>query len=342
MATLAAFSLFSNLPVELRLNIWEETVSSPSIHVFDVCFPSRRGNDRSERAFGEASSASHQSQSVRWKRYKNSVFLDSLEVTTGDDQLAGPEPRPVQHVQDPSVYRQRRALHLTCREAFSSSALRTNKVNTVYLPGRGRKFEYDNDRDVIFLRFWGSDRPIGARSTSSEQVNSSVSSITEVLEACWSAEMALTVYQALRIAIDVDEMTMRLCIGEVACLASCFQKGLEVLYLVDHQTGDGGSDTRYRHVAADLQNRGGLYRQLHSGILRENLTRVPDLIRGVGRAYREVFDLERLSWGESHPAYIFARLVTDSIRNQQLDAGAAEFKGVRILVVEDEGVYTVC
>ncbi|KAJ0161828.1 hypothetical protein CTA2_5528 [Colletotrichum tanaceti] len=329
MATRVSFPLFPNLPTELRVNIWEETVSSPSIHIVDVCFPSRRGNDRSKRAFEKTWPASNnQGQSARWRKYENSVFLDSMEVATGDDQLSGQHSRLVHYyVRDPSVYRQRRAQRLTCSEAASSSALRANRANTVYLSGRGSKFDYDNGQDVLFLRFWDRDLPMN------------ISGITEVLEAPWSAEMALTVHQARRIAIDVNDATiMPSSIGEVPWLASCFQQGLEVLYLVDHQVNGGGGDklTRDRYAAVDLQTRGGLYRQLHGSIHGEDLTRAPDLIHGVGKTYREVFDLERLLWSESHPAFIFARHLEDSIRSQQRDAGAEEFKGVRGVVIEDE------
>ncbi|KAL1898269.1 hypothetical protein Sste5346_003677 [Sporothrix stenoceras] len=63
----------------------------------------------------------------------------------------------------------------------------------------------------------------------------------------------------------------------------------------------------------------------------------PDVIWGVDRVYREVFDLEQLGWSERHPAFMFGQALGTAIRAQQLDAAqACQFRGVRVLVAEDE------
>lgn len=41
----AGFPQFSKLPAELRLSIWEAAVSSPSMHLFDICLPAPTADD---------------------------------------------------------------------------------------------------------------------------------------------------------------------------------------------------------------------------------------------------------------------------------------------------------
>lgn len=68
--------------------------------------------------------------------------------------------------------------------------------------------------------------------------------------------------------------------------------------------------------------------------------RQPDTIHGVGKVWREVFDLEVLGWHEKHPGFVFAETMSEVIRLQQGSwHGEGDkrptFKGVRVLVAED-------
>ncbi|KAL0937403.1 uncharacterized protein CTRU02_207134 [Colletotrichum truncatum] len=337
MTTASSFPQFPNLPTELRLSIWEEAIASPSIHVFDVCFPSRRGNSRSRQAFQGSRCGTNSSRNVSWNKYEYIAFLDSSDNNEDDEKARFDKPHSSRLVHgDPSMYKQRQAQRLTCLEAALASSLRTRDPNIVYLPGRGTKFEYDNNNDVLFLRFSNEDFGINTEKRTTSRANPFVSSIAEALEAHWSAEMALTIWQARRIAINVKDALIPSHVIEISYLASCIQKDLNVFYLVEHQ-GKRPTESQGEHFkASDLQHRGKLYRQLNSRMTKESLARKPDIIYGVCKTYREVFDFEKLSWDESHPTYVFARLISESVYSQQLDTGAPDFKGVRILLEEDD------
>lgn len=69
--------------------------------------------------------------------------------------------------------------------------------------------------------------------------------------------------------------------------------------------------------------------------------RQPDVIHGVGRRWRETFDLEALGWHEKHPGFVFGETLGEVIRLQQgswhgQGSKRPTFKGVRVLVVEEE------
>lgn len=125
-------------------------------------------------------------------------------------------------------------------------------------------------------------------------------------------------------------------------------------------------------VAAALENPTGkttspLYRALHPSSLTSQLPegrnnnnetetaswdslldqddyhRHPDAIHGVGKTWHEVFDLEALGWHDKHPGFVFGETLGEVIRLQQSNwHGRGDkrpaFKGVRVLVAEDEEV----
>lgn len=73
----------------------------------------------------------------------------------------------------------------------------------------------------------------------------------------------------------------------------------------------------------------------------EEDNRQPDVIRGVGKTWREIFDLEALGWHEKHPGFVFGETISEVIRLQQgswhgQGNKRPTFKGVRVLVAEDE------
>ncbi|KAH9227591.1 hypothetical protein K456DRAFT_1848428 [Colletotrichum gloeosporioides 23] len=334
------FPQFSSLPTELRRSIWEEAVAGPSMHVVDVCFPSRRGNSRSRRAFqGLTLAANHHPprEASSWSRHEYIAFLDS--VPSNQDEDSRPTMTwPRRSTRDPSMYLHRRFQRQACHEAASVSSLKAANINTVYFPGQARKFEYDNDQDVLHLRFSSQYHAEYVEQTSSSHGSPHFSSIAEALEAHWSTEMALTVWQARRIAIDVRETSMPLSLVEIEYLASCIQKGLECIYLIDDAEERGSKSGPEHFNASSLQQRGRLYRLLHSRQLKQNVGREPDVFQGVGKTYREVFDFEKIGWTEAHPAFGFACRLSASIDAQQYDGGEEVFKGVRILLAEDDYV----
>nr|XP_036575922.1 uncharacterized protein CTRU02_14059 [Colletotrichum truncatum]KAF6782578.1 hypothetical protein CTRU02_14059 [Colletotrichum truncatum] len=340
------FERFADLPAELRLKIWNEALAGPSMHVFDVCFYSWRGSDRSKRAFQDSNGNIPEPKQSRWKKYDQCAFLDTLEA--GATELAR-STQVARHAHDPSVYRLRQAQRSTSVEAAAAVAgparRRQPNTNTVYLPGRDEKVVYDNDKDVLFLRF----RDGGALSELTQGVlfgeydTVGPSNLSQILEGPWCAEMASTLHGAKHIALDVAETWTTATVGavmleEVAYLGCCLQHDLRVLYLVDHCPGRCTRCNRQDKRTAQLQSRGDLYRRLHSTAAEEAMTREPDVIWGVGKTYREVFDFEGLGWSDAHPSYVFARAMEETIRSQQADAKAEVFQGVRVLVVEDENV----
>ena len=329
----SSFPLFSRLPKELQLKIWESSVCGPSMHVFDVCFPSKRRMERSRRAFADRVGVSPAEDITK------TVFLDTL------DDIPDANPRKAEvarHRHDPSVYRHRESLRRTTRDAFDSSRIR-GPTNTVYLPGRSRKIEYNNTEDVLFLRFRGIET--NTEVSSEVEVNildnmpPYLEDVAEVLGGQWSAGMAATLQNAKMIALDVAETWAPASTGEygleeIAYLACCLQKELEVLYLVDHCVGRCTRCGRQDLDAGQLGSRGFLADDL-CGDDQKEVQRPGDVINGIGKTYREVFDLEALGWNTFHPTYLFAKIISDTIRCQQRDAGSEVFKGVRILVVEE-------
>ena len=157
--------------------------------------------------------------------------------------------------------------------------------------------------------------------------------------------MADTLQNAKMIALDVAETwapasTSEYGLEEIAYLACCLQKELEVLYLVDHCVGRCTRCGRQDLSAVQLGTRDFLVDDLCGDDPKE-VARPADVISGIGKTYREVFDLEALGWNNFHPTYLFAKIISDTIRCQQRDAGNQVFKGVRILVVEETHLHGI-
>lgn len=142
---------------------------------------------------------------------------------------------------------------------------------------------------------------------------------------------------------------------DIAFLACTMQHDLEVLYLVDYCAGwcDSCPSQPSSLRARDLMDRrdDGLYRALRNGeTWQKEKARRPDVIQGVGKVWREVFDLEKLGWDEEHPGFVFAEMFAEVVKMQQgnwigddsqEEGGArekAKFQGVRVLVAEDEQI----
>ncbi|CAK7224536.1 hypothetical protein SBRCBS47491_005585 [Sporothrix bragantina] len=183
-----------------------------------------------------------------------------------------------------------------------------------------------------------------------EDINPTTPSL---LDAQWSDEMAETLRNARRIALDAAhtsrfvDMSSPLGLEELAMLACTLHQGLEVLYLVDYCPGQCQDCARPGIKASNLTKKGEFYKTLNDDgeIPKDDVSdtsntlddRAPDVIWGVGRVYREVFDLEGLGWTDEHPAFNFGRALGAMIRAQQQDVTeTCQFQGVRVLVVEDE------
>jgi len=171
-----------------------------------------------------------------------------------------------------------------------------------------------------------------------------------MLSSAWSKELAETMFHTRRIAIRrvrdavPTARPAALFVEEVAFLACTVHNSIEVLYMVDYLRWAGCQTCgRSQLRAADLQKRDGSPNSALHGDAGEDgdeSTRPGDVIYGVGKTYREVFDLEALGWHDLHPAYAFARVIGEAVRSQQREGpdGAVRFRGVRILVAEDEAV----
>ncbi|KAI8713527.1 2EXR domain-containing protein [Fusarium sp. LHS14.1] len=310
------FHQFTRLPLELQTQIWEEyTPSGPAMHVFDVCFPSWKGEDRAEQAFKESEAKREVTD-----QYKKQVFLDRFESEHG--------------AFDPSMYRVTTSSRLISRVAYeiTRNIEAKQETNTIHLPGRAQKITIPTS-DVLMLRF--REHPVDHTQLATETLNCPPP-IGELLQSQWSGEMASALQRAKRIAIDVTETWATGLYGEmgfeeITFFASTIQKGLEVLYLVDDCAGRCKGCEREDAKAEGLQRRDQLWKDLNE----DDETRPGDIIRAVSRRYVEVFDLEGLGWAE-HPSYMFARIISAAIRSQQRDEDKGKFQGVRVLVVEDE------
>lgn len=140
---------------------------------------------------------------------------------------------------------------------------------------------------------------------------------------------------------------------DIAFLACTMQNDLEVLYLVDYCARRRGSSSSTPSFlrARDLMDRTdeGLYHALRNGdTWQKEKIREPDVIHGVGKIWREVFELEKLGWDEKYPGFVFAEMFGEAVRMQQgnwmgddnqdgeLAKEKKKFQGVRVLVVEDD------
>ena len=371
---MTSFSRFSDLPPELRLSIWEAAVISPSVHIFDVCMPDLDGKPFEDTAEKRADVAFRPSphtrgnDDTRYNKFKNTVFLDSLSGEL-----------------DPSMYRWKMALASSCLDAFRVTSVTSvtsdtsgNSGNSVYLPGPDRRVHYDNEADILHLRFGPAQcrlkcsfplpettsdvvsmssvplpDSVSASSMLSDAAAEPVDDFVEngLLDRQWSAELAATIRTARHIALDAGQTDALVKVqnnpilyDEIHMLASTMACALEALYLVDSCSSGGCIDCEHDAVRPeDLCGKGLLYNGLNSDTSETSaaaatslpLEPLPERFHGIGKTYTQVFDLEGLGWTDQHPAYIFGKALGEAIREQQADAGAVVFKGVRVLVTED-------
>jgi hypothetical protein len=350
------FPQFARLPPEIQLKVWEAACAGPSMHVFDICIPLGHGDDRRKQT-----SAGNDNRGIRRLRQENTnklgrmVFLDEAKS----------DPR-LRHAADPSWYKWRQnltrvsvdaaavaAMPLTTAASWPGAARQPIDLNDVYLPGPERYVCYDNGSDILHLRINGQLRSALGAATDTvpckglpcpSQVSICLSSgLSQLLDAEWSPGMANAVQAARRVALDVADIWTDSTLGplimeEVAFLACTLQSNLEVLYLVDYCAGRCSYCAKQALRARNLQVRGNeLDRELHGGGLKDEFNRAPDVVQGFRVAYREIFELEKLGWTSCHPTFVFARILDEAIRSQQADGlGESLFRGVRVLMVEDE------
>lgn len=176
MAELADFPYFSQLPAELRLSIWEAAVSSPSMHLFDLCLPTNDNSfentqewNRAQTAFARTGASRStvwpNKAAARYNKFKDTVFFDAHCST--ESQINNDTGVALRSCRDPSMYRWKMALGAACFDAFEATSILTasardrdpvspaavfdDAVNTVYLPGPDRRIQYNNRSDVMHI-----------------------------------------------------------------------------------------------------------------------------------------------------------------------------------------------
>ncbi|RSL45570.1 hypothetical protein CEP53_010716 [Fusarium sp. AF-6] len=313
------FALFSQLPAELQLKIWDASLPRPGIQIFDVCFQDISSPDKT--ASGET---------VEDDIHTEHTFLSSLNLT------------PTRHLQvpsttfrsDPSIYKIAKVLSTTTIDSSNMVKARLGsgqegRPNTVHLPSLKERVCYDNT-DVLCLRF-------GLSHNVRQDVGPLFrNNISRVLEAEWSGEMASTLFSARRLAIDIAELWSPggLDPMSVAYFCCCIQNDLEVLYLVDYCVGRCKKCFKGSLTSKELStSKCTLANEL------EAEDREMDVIHGSTVTYREISNFEKLAWDSDHSAFEIAQMMGDTIREQQGTEG--RFRSVRILVCEEEVADTV-
>ena len=316
------------------------------MHIFDVCSPSSGSSPKplviSEAAKGSVTSTKELPLDARdaTNEIGVAVFLDALSTAEGaSDQ----KPRVTNYTFDPSMYHFDRSLRSATKASKSATSAFDRKAenNQVHLPLRGQTLELPKS-DVIMVRFRKRQEAgvAAARTIFREEEAESSSTIEEVLEGQWSPQMAKTLRTATKIALDltepwIAELGSELAYEEITFLACTLQHDLEVLYLVDNCVGRCTSCGNAELRAKDLQARKHLWKCLNYQD-KFAAQRQGDVIEAVSKRYTEVADLERLGWSDTHPYFIFARMIDELIRGQQHGENRGKFQGVRILIAEDE------
>ncbi|KAG7417358.1 hypothetical protein Forpe1208_v003875 [Fusarium oxysporum f. sp. rapae] len=320
-----AFEHFGNLPLELQMKIWQTyTHPGPAMHIFDVCFPSWKGDERAERAFD--TKRKDKAGEAKLNNYKKMVFLDRLENVRSKTAF------------DPSVYHATATSRLISRltEQTVRETEARQDMNEIHLPGRAQKVSIPAS-DVLILRF--REEPSDHNDLATETLLVPPP-IKDILENQWSPEIATALQNAKKVAIDVSEtwatgLYGELGLEEVAFFACTIQKGLEVLYLVDDCTGRCKQCGRQNVRMSEITTRDALWKGLRTKNT-DDQERPGDIVHAVSRRYVEARNLSALGWEEEHPSYIFACLIDAAIKSQQEGTDRGKFQGVRVLVVEDE------
>lgn len=295
MPSSRSFHLFSALPPEIQLQVWDAAASClelPSMHMLDINAPSPTPNISDLRLQGDGvvvsttvaanigngrqrprlpprnSSSSHASQSRICKVRKrtpsppsnrrngayfdtavSTCFMENTNNTTVN--LSALDVGTTTSSFDPSMYKFRESLLATCvdaansvskRQILWSPAVSPSDREAVHLPS-GTRFTYNNNQDVLYLRFVLDDdqsssppppsppaspeTPPPPPTTSSpptllpmmssstrflhKGIASSASPISThplsaIFQALWSPDLAKTLHTARRIAIDVSQI----------------------------------------------------------------------------------------------------------------------------------------
>ncbi|EKJ79217.1 hypothetical protein NXS19_002641 [Fusarium pseudograminearum] len=319
------FRYFASLPLELQIKIWQAYVHpGPAMHIFDVCYPSWKGDKRTEKAFQPLRNSNEGEKKL--KAYKNKAFLDRMDTIGPKSEF------------DPSMYHATATSRLVSR--LTERTIRETEtkqvMNEIYLAGRGQKIPIPAS-DVLMLRI---------RQDPSDHSNLHTETllcpppIKDILENQWSTELASALRGAKKIAIDVSEtwatgLYGELGLEEIAFFACTIQKDLEVLYLVDECAGRCKRCRRQNVKMDDIRKRDAMWKGLRSKDTNDE-DRPGDIINAVSRRYVEATNLAALGWDEEHPSYLFACLIDTAIKTQQEGTDRGKFQGVRVLVVEDE------
>lgn len=349
-----SFPQFALLPAEIQLQIWESTAATLpdtlKMHLFDVHAPVpqplpppspiRQLRPRSKfHKLTHTHRRRHRRvrQTVSYTKSPHTQLLEQGPLVTirTSSQRAN-----TTSSSDPSLYKFRSALRATCTDAartvhrFEASIPPENRTAIVDTSSRAQTSHpivLDAAHDVLYLRFLVDTPPAATKSAPLPPP------LTAIFQSLWSDSLAAALYGARRVALDVSQIWPQLVdealagrlVHDVAFLACTLQNELEALYLV---VEDSSSSLRAR----ELQTKGELYRRLQGVEDRD-----PDVIHGVGKAWREVFDLEGLGWHERCPGFAFAEMFGEAVRLQQGNwygdgERKATFQGVRVLIAEDE------
>ncbi|KAM5367187.1 hypothetical protein ACJZ2D_010177 [Fusarium nematophilum] len=320
------FPLFPRLPAELQLKIWEASYPQPGIHIFDVYFQPRQAFTGADKALpSESTDDAHTER----------IFLDSLAVTPGLCHGSS----ATRFRRDPSMYRTANTLSATTVDSAEVVKARLNsdnvgKSNIVDLPRKGKHVSYDNNSDVLCLRFGLSHHAVQDATNNILDGDSGLvfrNNISRILEADWSEGMATSLFAARRLAIDINELWSPAGFDpmSVVYLSCCIQNDLEVLYLVDYCVGRCRRCWKGKLTQKELATK-------KCSIAKEldPEDREMDVIYGSTVRYREISNLKKLRWDFNHPMFAFAQIMGDTIREQQGAEGP--FRSVRILVCEEE------
>ncbi|KAL4946279.1 hypothetical protein BDV06DRAFT_218608 [Aspergillus oleicola] len=264
------FPQFTHLPAELRIQIWKEAASTPSIHAFDVCCPSP-SRTRCSLTRNKSGVLDHTT---------SGVYLDQIPLSRSDDTSNPRRDKEGQKKEikcasglpfDPSI-----SIRYSCSEAFAAVRKQDNlqqmclsrsnpapgdnnlediDFDTVYLLGRGgnKYIRYNNAIGLLHLRF-GPSLPTNSHMGILDPNGSAEDdytlrvfkgSLSNVFLYPWSSGMVSTLQNARMVAFDAADLEPAMPLSmlrslapealkwEVNCLAGRFME-LELFYVVDY------------------------------------------------------------------------------------------------------------